>query len=226
MVDLEHRFYGESIPLNDSSVSNLVHLSSPQALADVAAFVPVINARYNLSASHPWIVTGGSYSGSLAAWARLKYPHLFIGSLAISGPLQASVDFRQYLEVVQAVLPANCSSFLRAGNDAVSNLLAGGVGSSGWQQLEKDMNLCSPGLTSAFDVSAMIERWADTFMSTVQYARGNDVQELCSSFMASSAEPYTALIKYFFSSQQCTNVNFDDMVKAETQPGDDRSSDT
>ena len=39
----------------------------------------------------PWIAFGGSYPGSMAAWAREKYPHLIQGSVSSSGPLLAKV---------------------------------------------------------------------------------------------------------------------------------------
>lgn len=49
--------------------------------------------QYNLAPTQKWIAFGGSYPGSLAAWAREKYPDLIYGSISSSGPLLAKVDF-------------------------------------------------------------------------------------------------------------------------------------
>ena len=38
MFALEHRFYGQSHPLGDTSTKSLAYLSSEQALADLAEF--------------------------------------------------------------------------------------------------------------------------------------------------------------------------------------------
>nr|GMC84401.1 lysosomal Pro-X carboxypeptidase-like [Ipomoea batatas] len=92
LVFIEHRFYGKSIPFEGKkearSSSNITHgyLSSTQALADYATLI--INLKNNLTATDsPVVVFGGSYGGMLAAWFRLKYPHLSIGALASSAPI-------------------------------------------------------------------------------------------------------------------------------------------
>jgi len=50
-------------------------LNVDQALADLAYFIETKKRERNLQTS-PVIVFGGSYAGNMAAWARLKYPHL------------------------------------------------------------------------------------------------------------------------------------------------------
>ena len=76
------------------SVANLKYLSSAQALADLANFIESMIKEYGLTSSNKWIVFGGSYSGALAAWFRLKYPHLVYGAVASSGPVLAQVNFQ------------------------------------------------------------------------------------------------------------------------------------
>ncbi|TKR75771.1 hypothetical protein L596_017014 [Steinernema carpocapsae] len=98
---IEHRFYGESQPYGKLiSIDGYQYLSSRQALADMANFIKAKNAEMKYE-NPKWIVFGGSYSGALAAWARQQYPELVYGSLASSAPIQAEVDFYQYLEVVE-----------------------------------------------------------------------------------------------------------------------------
>ncbi|KAJ8501307.1 hypothetical protein OPV22_011859 [Ensete ventricosum] len=89
LVFIEHRFYGDSLPFgNDSyeSAEELGYLTSTQALADYAVLIRSL--KHNLSAeASPVVVFGGSYGGMLAAWFRLKYPHITIGALASSAPI-------------------------------------------------------------------------------------------------------------------------------------------
>ncbi|KAF3668304.1 Alpha/beta-Hydrolases superfamily protein isoform 2 [Capsicum annuum] len=92
LVFIEHRFYGKSIPYGGNketaytNKSTLGYLSSTQALADYATLI--IDLKNNLTATDsPVVVFGGSYGGMLAAWFRLKYPHVTIGALASSAPI-------------------------------------------------------------------------------------------------------------------------------------------
>ncbi|CAI0462616.1 unnamed protein product [Linum tenue] len=92
LVFIEHRFYGKSMPFGGDAkkaykdATTLGYLSSTQALADFATLI--VDLKKNLSAvDSPVVVFGGSYGGMLAAWFRLKYPHVAIGALASSAPI-------------------------------------------------------------------------------------------------------------------------------------------
>ncbi|XP_045722042.1 thymus-specific serine protease [Mirounga angustirostris] len=104
VIGLEHRFYGLSIPAGGLDVAQLGFLSSRHALADVASARLALARLFNVSTSSPWICFGGSYAGSLAAWARLKFPHLIFASVASSAPVRAVLDFSEYNEVVSRSL--------------------------------------------------------------------------------------------------------------------------
>ena len=67
LVDVEHRFYGESYPTADMSTENLQYLSADQALADLARVIAYIKTTYQTESSKI-ITVGGSYPGNLAAW--------------------------------------------------------------------------------------------------------------------------------------------------------------
>ncbi|PNJ21139.1 thymus-specific serine protease [Pongo pygmaeus] len=104
VISLEHRFYGLSIPAGGLEMAQLRFLSSRHALADVVSARLALSRLFNISSSSPWICFGGSYAGSLAAWARLKFPHLIFASVASSAPVRAVLDFSEYNDVVSRSL--------------------------------------------------------------------------------------------------------------------------
>ncbi|XP_042540313.1 thymus-specific serine protease [Dipodomys spectabilis] len=104
VISLEHRFYGLSIPTGGLSMAQLRYLSSRHALADVVSAHQALSRLFNISSSSPWICFGGSYAGSLAAWTRLKFPHLIFAAVASSAPVRAVLDFSEYNDVVSRSL--------------------------------------------------------------------------------------------------------------------------
>ena len=89
LLVVEHRYYGESQPYDDWSLENLVHLSSEQALADLAELLTAVGS----GADKKTLVIGGSYPGALSAWFRVHYPQIALASWASSGVVQPIVDF-------------------------------------------------------------------------------------------------------------------------------------
>lgn len=90
---------------SDTSMTSLSYLNVDQALADIANFIEKIPEQHEFPVDNEikWVVIGLSYGGTLATWARYKYPDLITSAVAVNAPLLAKVDFagmpRKYLLV-------------------------------------------------------------------------------------------------------------------------------
>ena len=111
LIALEHRYYGESLPLSSFSTQDLAFLSTENALDDLAYFQRHIIKEKNWQGK--WIAFGGSYPGSLSAYYRLKFPYLVAGSLASSAPVMAKEDFFEYDTHVTKVTGPECAGQIR-----------------------------------------------------------------------------------------------------------------
>lgn len=106
------------------------------SLADLANFIENMKVQYKALDS-PVITFGCSYSGALAAWFRIKYPTITLGSIASSAPVQAVLDFYAYDDVVDNSIKTiggqTCVDRIQAATNAVQAMLQT---SQGQQQLE------------------------------------------------------------------------------------------
>ncbi|KAH8364276.1 hypothetical protein KR084_005086 [Drosophila pseudotakahashii] len=197
-LQLEHRFYGKSHPTADLSTENLYYLSSEQALEDLASFVTAMKVKFNLADGQKWIAFGGSYPGSLAAWAREKYPDLIFGSISSSGPLLAKVDFKEYFEVVKASLAAykpDCVEAVTRSFAQVEILLKHMIGQ---RSLDEKFKTCTPikdSIENDLDMASFFENLAGNFAGVVQYNKDNSphatvtIDNLCDVMLNTTAGP-------------------------------------
>ncbi|RYO86118.1 hypothetical protein DL764_009056 [Monosporascus ibericus] len=127
-VILEHRYYGESIPVDSFSTQDLRFLTTEQALADTAYFANNVKfdglMDFDLSPeSTPWFAYGGSYAGAFVAFLRVVYPDVFWGSISSSGVPAAIWDYWEYFEAARIFGPSACVETTQKVTDLVDQVL-------------------------------------------------------------------------------------------------------
>jgi len=217
MVSIEHRFYGLSTPGDGTlSTENLHLLSADQALADYAVVIDFIKKTYK-AADSKVVTFGGSYSGSLSAWMRQKYPNLVDIGYASSAPVQAQLDFPEYFKVVVESAGPTCTSRIAEAFKTINNLIK-----SNPSKLLSDFNACSK-MESDLDEVTFLESLSDSVAGVVQYSGDNNglgrmwnVTRMCDLIgtTGDAYESYVAFTRTFMASQgeECTESNYQDMI--------------
>uniref|UniRef100_A0A0N5BCB7 Serine protease K12H4.7 n=1 Tax=Strongyloides papillosus TaxID=174720 RepID=A0A0N5BCB7_STREA len=203
---LEHRYYGKSRPTKDMSTQNMQYLSSRQAIEDAAAFIKGMNELFDFTNQTRWVLFGGSYSGALAAWARQVHPELIFAAVGSSGPVQAEVDFYQYLDVVKNSLSTyspQCSNDLEKGLKELETLVKT---TDGERNITSLFNLCTHwSKLSSEDKEYFWLSIIGSYMGIVQYSGDNtgdfrttaNIPTLCSYHMDLKQTPIQHIVNVF-----------------------------
>ncbi|CAI9104937.1 OLC1v1003732C2 [Oldenlandia corymbosa var. corymbosa] len=174
LIYIEHRFYGESIPfgleedailLKNESIRG--YFNSEQALADYAEILRHVKEIFGAPKS-PIIVVGGSYGGMLAAWFRLKYPHIAMGALAISAPIlyfEDLIPHDAYFSVVQKDFKEQSESCFKTIEESWDIIYKIGSKPNGLSLLSRKFKSCSK-LKKIDDLSEFI---VNIYSSAAQY---------------------------------------------------------
>nr|XP_006628138.2 PREDICTED: lysosomal Pro-X carboxypeptidase [Lepisosteus oculatus] len=220
LVFAEHRYYGESLPFGDQSYSDpkyLNYLTSEQALADFAVLIEELKKTVPGAQQSPVIALGGSYGGMLAAWLRMKYPHVVVGALASSAPIwqfPGLVPCGVFYKIVTddfSKSGSGCSESIRRSWKAIDNVTST---EEGLQWLSSEFRLCTP-LKNKEDAMAvkswLQETWVNLAMVDYPY-EANFLQPLPAwpikvvcQYLKDPSLPDTALLQGIF---QAVNVYY------------------
>ncbi|XP_064550039.1 putative serine protease K12H4.7 [Drosophila montana] len=100
----EHRYYGNSHPVQNLTAENLQYLTMKQALADLAHFVRHQKASVPGLANSKVIMIGCSYAGSMVAYFRKDYPELIDGGWSSCAGLYYRLDYSDaYISVGKSI---------------------------------------------------------------------------------------------------------------------------
>lgn len=178
---LEHRYYGTSRPSEDTSVENLRWLTIHQALADLAQFINFIKANYYGARNSRVVLWGRGYGGSLAVWARQKYPSLVDGAFASSAPINAVLENPQFMRnafyTITSIGGSECGEILHG----AFRFIEDSIRQRNTTYIEQRLQLCSPiDIDVAEDVSRLYYGIsADIGYQFVSHSRYGDIDEKC-----------------------------------------------
>ncbi|KAJ3483596.1 hypothetical protein NLG97_g7272 [Lecanicillium saksenae] len=130
-IVLEHRYWGQSSPVDKMTTKNMRYLTLDNAMRDIIYFARNVKLSFDPEGlSHPdkapWVYSGGSYPGALAAWLNKLYPGTFWAYHAVSAVVQPIVDYWQYYVPIEAAMPRNCSKDMKLAIDYVDQELSSG----------------------------------------------------------------------------------------------------
>eukprot|EP01084_Bolivina_argentea_P189493 325856_1 len=219
LVNLEHRFYGESMPTESMSVESLGLLSVDQALEDAAYFLKHYQVEMD-AVGRPVIAFGGSYSGCLAAWLRLRYPHIVAGSVTSSAPLKSQRVFPEFMYIVASSINhfggSKCHEHLKDAVETIADMM----NRTKYAELDRDFSNCKP-LSTADDLFIFTMSLMDGVADAVQYndelnfhADRMNVADMCKIFQ-DAENPYEGVATYMkkqnqLKGQNCTESSYKD----------------
>ena len=131
LIFIKDRYWGQSSPYDTLTTKNMQHLTLKESIADFTRFARTVKLPFDPSGKSnsdkaPWVFSGGSYSGALAAWTEATEPGTFWAYHASSAPVEAVFDYWQYFAPVQQGMPKNCSKDVSLVIDYIDEVLTTG----------------------------------------------------------------------------------------------------
>ncbi|XP_053670445.1 putative serine protease K12H4.7 [Anopheles nili] len=177
LATFEHRYFGNSIPVEDFTTENMRFLRTEQTLFDLIEFIDFMKREVVGDPNARVILHGVAYAGSLASWARQRFPNIIDGAWSSSAPVLATVNFAGFSEDVGEMIRTKgsdeCYNRIFQAFHTAQNLI-----DAGQTELISDMfNTCDPVDT---DRPLEIELFFFAMMTSLELAmvEGYDVDNI------------------------------------------------
>lgn len=214
----EHRYYGETHPTENLEASNLQYLTLDQALEDLAHFIRFQKTQLENGTDSGVILVGGSYSATMVAWFRQRYPDLANGAWASSAPLLAKLDFSEYKEVVgkavREVAGQPCYDRIERAFTQIKTALD----QSDFASLDEAFNnTCSPlSQASELDIFNLLDTISHALSGKVQSHTGSEITNACAQIMRLDITDDLMAFAKFFGVQEsgpCYDYSYERAVR-------------
>lgn len=187
ILEVEHRYYGQSVPFEPQPISNMLltpqykYLTVEQVMADTKAVVESIRQEFNINNTRvPTLVVGGSYGGDISAYHRFTYPDTFQAAISASAPFDYIFSTSRMTDtqenyhriIAKAVDHAMngstlCRTTARQGMDVVR---ASDTNATARQEIAQKLGLCNAAtaLVNASSVDPLLMNLYDPYVGSVQ----------------------------------------------------------
>ncbi|KFB34850.1 AGAP003639-PA-like protein [Anopheles sinensis] len=220
LATFEHRYYGNSIPVEDYSTENLRFLRSEQVLFDLIELVDFLKREVMNDPNARVILHGVAQAGTLASWARQRFPNIIDGAWVSSAPVRATGAFPEFAEDVGELIREKASDqcynrISQAFNGAQHALDAGRA-----DRLSEMFNTCDP---LSLENPLEVELFFYAMMLSLETAMvadgdidniGRVCDRLTSDEFSTGLEALSALLMNRYADvRECFDLSFDTFVQ-------------
>lgn len=193
------------------TLDDLQYLTPEQELHDLAVFIEVIYERHSDRART--ILWGSNYGGTLATWARKKFPHLVDAAWSSSGVFDMHVSTLGLYDAlaysISRVSGYECRNQVQAALRRLDELVTAGDS----ETIASELNICSVGtLTDPQHVGYMFETFVRFLVQHIESEHTFGVQQMCEQMNVPADQPLRAFGRWlqhtFKRNDECFDVDY------------------
>ncbi|KAJ6632715.1 Thymus-specific serine protease [Pseudolycoriella hygida] len=215
LFTFDYRFFGTNRPTDNATFENLQFLTTEQILADLAQFVSYVKLFHDVYGGNT-IVYGAGYGGTLATWARKKFPHLIDAAWSSSGIYELTVASLSVYDSLSYSIyrtrGADCRNLIQEAFEEAERLII----ADDADELQELFNLCNPiNTTSPNDVSSFFQNYFDLLVLYIQQQHADGVHDMCDDLEESTLPPLEAFaefVRFALVGEECFDATYDNII--------------